>query len=240
MQTAKLNVLTYERQRAQAENSLTLLLGGAATTNLPAATGLDGTNQLAVITPGLPADLLQRRADILEAEHTLKAANANIGAARAAFFPRITLTTSVGTTSSQLSDLFGAGTGVWSFAPQVSLPIFTGGQNMADLKSAQLGKEIEVANYQKAIQTAFREVADALVAAETYARQVTEGERLVTAQQRRFELANLRYRHGEDAYLNVLTAQQDFYNAQQNLLASQSNQLAARVALYKALGGGWK
>jgi multidrug efflux system outer membrane protein len=207
---------------------------------LPAAKSLGGTNILAEIAPGLPSELVQRRADILEAEHTLKAANANIGAARAAFFPRITFTTSIGTTSSQLSELFQSGTGVWSFSPQVTLPIFTGGQTMADLDAAKISKRIEIANYQKAIQTAFREVADALVETSTYAQQIEDEERLVATQQRRFDLATLRYRQGEDSYLNVLSAQQDLYNAQQGLLSAQYNKLASQIALYQALGGGWK
>jgi multidrug efflux system outer membrane protein len=240
VETAKINVLTYDLQRAQAENALTLLVGQPLPAELPAAKNLGGTNLLAEIAPGLPSELVQRRADILEAEHTLKAANANIGAARAAFFPRITLTTSMGTTSSQLSELFGAGTGVWSFSPQVTLPIFTGGQTMADLEAAKISNRIEIANYQKAIQTAFREVSDALAATGTYAQQIEGEEKLVATQQRRFDLANLRYRQGEDSYLNVLSAQQDLYTAQQGLLAAQYNKLASQIALYQALGGGWK
>jgi len=240
VETAKINVLTYERQRAQAENALTLLVGQPLPADLPAAKSLGGTNNLFEIAPGLPSELVQRRADILEAEHTLKAANANIGAARAAFFPRITFTTSVGTTSSQLSELFQAGSGVWSFSPQVTLPIFTGGQTMADLAAAKISKRIEIANYQKAIQTAFREVADALAAASTYAQQIEGEEKLVATQQRRFDLATLRYRQGEDSYLNVLSAQQDLYNAQQGLLSAQYNKLASQTTLYQALGGGWK
>ncbi len=172
VQTAKINVLTYERQLAQAENALVLLVGQPLPTDLPAPSSFSDTNMLADIPAGLPSDLVQRRPDILEAEHTLKAANANIGAARAAFFPTITLTASIGTTSSQLSKLFGSGTGVWSFSPQVTVPIFTGGQNRADLDSAKVSTRIEVANYEKAIQTAFREVADALVANSSYATQI--------------------------------------------------------------------
>ena len=198
------------------------------------------TNLLAEIPAGLPSELVQRRPDILEAEHTLKAANANIGAARAAFFPTISLTASIGTTSSQLSQLFGSGTGVWSFSPQVTVPIFTGGQNLADLDAAKVSTRIEVANYEKAIQTAFREVADALVANSSYAAQIDAEAALINAQQIRFDLANARYRQGEDSYLNVLSAQQDLYSAQQGLLQAQYNKLASQISLYKALGGGWK
>jgi multidrug efflux system outer membrane protein len=240
VETARINVTTYELQYAQAENALVLLVGEPLPDVLPASRSLDDTNMLCGVLPGLPSELVEQRADILEAEHTLKAANADIGAARAAFFPRITLTSSVGTTSTQLSQLFGGGSGVWSFSPQVTLPIFAGGQLRADLDSAKIKTRIEIANYEKAIQTAFREVADALAAIGSYARQIEEEARLAEAQQRRFDLADLRYRHGEDSYLNVLSAQQDLYGAQQGLLQARYNKLANQVALYKALGGGWK
>jgi multidrug efflux system outer membrane protein len=240
VQTAKINILTYERQLAQAQNALVLLVGQSLPTDLPAPRSLSDTNVVADIPAGLPSELVQRRPDILQAEHTLKAANANIGAARAAFFPSIKFTGSIGTTSDEFSKLFGAGTGVWSFSPQVTVPIFTGGQNRADLDSAKVSAHIEVANYEKAIQTAFREVADALVANSSYAAQIDAEAALINAQQIRFDLANARYRQGEDSYLNVLSAQQDLYSAQQGLLQAQFNKLASQISLYQALGGGWK
>lgn len=240
VQTARINVMTYERERAQAENALVLLLGQPLPTNLPALKPFGETNLLATITPSLPSELIQRRADILQAEHLLKAANANIGAARAAFFPRITLTSSIGTTSGELSGLFGSGTGVWSFSPQITVPIFAGGRLRADLDAAKISTRIEVANYERAIQIAFREVADALVATSSYAEQIDAEEKRAQAQQRRFELATLRYRQGEDSYLNVLSAQQDLYAAQEGLLQVQFSKLASQIALYRALGGGWK
>jgi multidrug efflux system outer membrane protein len=181
-----------------------------------------------------------RRPDILAAEHTLKAANANIGAARAAFFPAVQFTSSIGTMSSEFSKLFSSGTGLWSFSPQITLPIFTGGQNRADLDSAKISTRIEVANYQKTIETAFREVADALVANSSYASEIEAGVGLIVAQQGRYDLANERYRQGEDSYLDVLSAQQDLYSAQQNLLQAQFQKLSSQISLYKALGGGWK
>jgi multidrug efflux system outer membrane protein len=239
VQTAKINLLAYERDREQAENELALLIGQPMPANLPAARPFDETNLLAEIPAGLPSELLQQRPDILEAEHTLKAANANIGAARAAFFPTLTLTASAGSTSAEFEKLFGGGTGVWSFAPQITLPIFTGGQNLASLDAAHVSQRIEVQNYRKAIETAFREVADALVAHRSYTRQIAEESLLVTAQQRRFELSNLRYRQGEDSYLNVLSSQQDLYSARQDLLQARFRQLASQISLYKALGGGW-
>jgi multidrug efflux system outer membrane protein len=240
VQTAKINLLTYERDIAQAKNYLTLLVGQPLPDGLPAPRPFNDTKVVADIPPGLPSELVQRRPDILEAEHTLKAANANIGAARAAFFPTITFTGSIGTSSSQFSQLFGSGTGVWSFAPQVTVPIFTGGQNRADLDSAKISTRIEVANYQKAIQTAFREVADALVATSSYASQIAAQAALINAQQRRYDLANLRYRQGDDTYLNVLSAQQDLYSAQESQLEARLNKLSSQISLYKALGGGWK
>jgi len=240
VETAKINVLTYERQIAQAKNYLTLLIGEPLPSDLPAPRSFNDTNLVAEIPAGLPSELVQRRPDILEAEHTLKAANANIGAARAAFFPTITLTASIGSTSSQLAKLFGSGTGVWSFAPQITVPIFTAGQNKADLDAAKVSTRIDVANYQKSIQTAFREVADALVANSSYAEEIKEQTALITAQQRRYDLANLRYRQGDDTYLNVLSAQQDLYSAQQGQIQAQYNKLASQISLYKALGGGWQ
>jgi len=240
VETAKLNILSYERQEAQAENSLVLLIGQQLPSNLPAARSFTDKKLLPEIQPGLPSDLLERRPDILETEHTLKAANANIGAARAAFFPIIALTASTGTTSSQLSQLFSSGTGVWSFSPQVTLPIFNGGQNRANLDAAKISQRIEIADYEKAIQTAFREVADALVGVSSYSKQIDQQTELVSTQQRRYELANVRYLHGADTYLNVLTAQQDLFSAQQGLITAQFNRLSSQISLYQALGGGWK
>lgn len=239
VQTAKIAVTTYERQKSEAENYLTLLIGQSSPADVAEAGAITDTNLLKDVPAGLSAELIERRPDILEAEHTLKAANANIGAARAAFFPRITLTSSVGTTSSQFSQLFGAGTGVWSFSPQITLPIFTGGQNKADLDAAKISTHIEVANYEKSIQTAFREVADALTDTASYAKQTDEELALVSAQQRRYDLADARYRQGDDTYLNTLTAQQDLFSAQQGLIQAQFNKLTSQIALYKALGGGW-
>ena len=238
VENARAQLAKYTRQVAQDENSLVLLLGTGVPTNLQAAKPLSD-DLLSDVPPGLPSDLLQRRPDILQAEYNLKAANANIGAARAAFFPTITMTASVGSTSAEFEKLFGGGTGVWSFSPQVTVPIFTAGQNLASLDAAKVSKRIEVQNYMKAIETAFREVADALVASRSYTEQIGEESILVTAQQRRFELANLRYRQGEDTYLNVLSSQQDLYNAQQDLLQARFRQLSSQISFYKAVGGGW-
>ena len=240
VQNSKINILNYERQVVQAQNGLVLLIGRPLPVKLPESRAYDASRLLASAPAGLPSALLERRPDILQAEHTLKAANANIGAARTAFFPSITLTGSVGTNSSGLAKLFGSSTAVWSFAPQITVPIFTGGRNKAELDAAKISARIEVANYEKAIQTAFKEVADALVARRSYAAQIEAQQALITANQRRFDLASARYRQGEDTYLNVLTAQQDLYASEQNLLRTRFDSLSSQITLYKALGGGWK
>lgn len=240
LQTARINVLTYERQSAQAENALALLLGAALPADLPAPRPFGSPDLLAQVPAGLPSELVQRRPDILQAEHTLKSANANVGAARAAFFPTISLTGSVGRASSELSQLFGSGSGVWSFSPQIAVPLFTGGANSANLEAAKVGVSIDVAGYEEAIQTAFREVADALVGVDSYASQIAAEEQAIDAQSRRFELATLRYRQGEDTYLNMLLAQQDLYSAQQGRLQAQLNQLSSQISLFQALGGDWQ
>jgi outer membrane protein, multidrug efflux system len=238
VQSARVDLSAAQRQSAQAENAIVLLIAQPLPADLPSAQPFGDAGALAPISAGMPSQLLEQRADIVEAEHTLKAANANIGAARAAFFPRITLTGSAGVASSALSSLFR--TGAWSFAPQVTVPIFDFGVNAANLEVAKVQKRIEIANYQKAIQTAFREVADALSGIETYARQVEDAAALVVTESRRLEIANARYLAGEDAYLNVLSAQKDLYTARQQLLAARGGELDNRVALYQALGGGWK
>ena len=238
--SALVNVLTYRRSRAQAENALVLLVGAPLPAESPDATATADSAPLVEIQAGLPSELLQRRPDIMEAEHSLRAANASIGAARAAFFPTISLTGSIGNASTELSDLFSAGSSNWNFSPRVSVPLFAGGANRANLDSARVGERIALASYEKTIQTAFREVSDALAGSATYSQQIELEDQLIKAQSRRFELANLRYRQGEDSYLNVLSAQQDLYNAQQSLLQAQYSQRANQVALYQALGGGWK
>jgi len=240
VQTAKFDVLSYERQLAQAQNALVLLVGQPLPPDLPEPASFDGGTLLSNIPAGLPSDLIARRPDILQAEHTLKAANANIGAARAAFFPSITLTGSVGVASTQLGDLFGAGSGAWTFQPQISLPIFNAGKTRAQLTYAQLSERVEVAHYEKAIQTAFKETADALAANSSYLGQIDVETTAIAAQRRRLELATLRYRQGEDSYLNVLSAQQDLYSAQQGLLQARFNRLSSQISLYTALGGGWQ
>jgi len=189
---------------------------------------------------GVPSEVLQRRPDILAAEHTLKAANADIGAARAAFFPRILLTGSAGTASAKLTDLFTGPAATWSFSPQITIPIFDLGGNRGRLAVSKIEKQIEIANYEKAIQNAFREVADALAVRSILDEKLKAQEQLVNALQKRFDLTDARYRQGVDNYVAVLLAQQELYAAQQNLLQFQAQRLLNAVALYRSLGGGWK
>lgn len=240
VETAKANAASFEQQRDQAQHALTLLVGEPLPDDLPPPQPLNAEHLLADLPPGLPSDLLQRRPDILEAEHQLKAANANIGAARAAFFPTVSITANVGTSSSQLGGLFADGSGTWLFNPQITLPIFAAGQNKANLDVAKIEKLIEVADYEKAVQTAFREVADVLVAKKFLDEQLADQTALVKAEQRRYDLSDARYRNGVDNYLTVLSAQQDLYSAQQNQITTQFARLSNLVNLYQALGGGWQ
>ncbi|MCW5806077.1 MAG: efflux transporter outer membrane subunit [Deltaproteobacteria bacterium] len=228
-----------QRSWAQAQNALVLLVGRPLPADLPPPRALDDQHVIADLAPGLPSQVLLRRPDVLEAEHALLAANANIGAARAAFFPDISLTGFGGWVSTSLSNLFG-GIGIWSFSPQITQPIFTGGQNAANLRVTEVRKHIEIANYEKAIQTAFREVADALVARATYDTQITENRARVEAEQVRFNLSDARYREGVASYLDVLDAQQALYTAQQVMIQLQVARLTNLSDLYRALGGGWK
>jgi multidrug efflux system outer membrane protein len=239
VQTTIVSFATYNQLLAEAQNALVLLVGEPLTMELPKGKALKDQTLLRDIPSGLPSDLLERRPDILAAEHTLKAANADIGAARAAFFPRVTLTGSAGTASAKLTDLFSGPSAAWNFSPQITVPIFEGGRNKANLDVAKLQKQIEVANYERTIQIAFREVADALAARNSLKTRVTAQTLLVDAEQRRFDLTNARYRQGVDNYVDVLLAQQDLYVAQQNLLQYRAAQLMNSVTIYRALGGGW-
>jgi len=237
--TARVNVATYTRLIAQDRNALVLLLGTAVPENLTPTSLTDTVSSVADLPAGLPSDLLTRRPDILQAEHELKAANFNIGAARAAFYPRITLTASAGTSSSDLNGLFEPGSGAWSFAPQISIPLFAGGANRANLDAAHVGRQIEVAQYERAIQTAFREVADALAERNTLGDQLAARESLLEATSTSFRLSQARFERGVDSYLDVLDSQRSLYTAQQGLIDARLQKLTNTVTLYKTLGGGW-
>ncbi len=236
--TARANLALYNRQLAQDRDELQLLLGAPIPDGIDFSGGLDRPNTVAELEEGIQSDVLVRRPDILAAEHQLMAANAEIGAARAAFLPSISLTGSFGTESPQLSGLFKSGSRAWTFSPQISLPIFAGGANVANLQATELARDTAVAQYEKAIQTAFREVADALVARGTLDEQLAAQQALVTASAATYRLSDMRYRGGVDSYLSALVAQVQLYNAQQQLQTVRLLRLQNLVTLYKALGGG--
>ncbi len=236
--SARVSLAQYQRLVAQDRNALTQLLGTGLPADLPQGLKLNA-ELLEQVPAGLPADLLQRRPDLLQAEYQLKAANANIGAARAAFFPSISLTANAGTASSQLSGLFDSGSGTWLFQPQINLPIFNAGRLRANLDYAELQKDIQVAQYEKAIQTAFQEVADRLAARTTYRQQLDAQRALLETTETYYELAERRYRTGVDSYLTLLDAQRQLFSVRQQLITDRLAQLSSEVELYKALGGGW-
>jgi len=243
LRTAETNLSQYTRQVAQDRNAVVLLIGQP----LPAdvAAQLDQGQPLPDdvlpldLPVGLPSDLLTRRPDIRAAEHVLQGANANIGAARAAFFPSISLTGSAGTASARLGGLFDAGSGAWSFAPQITVPIFAGGALLAQLDAAKLQKRVEIANYEKAIQSGFREVSDALAGRGTLDEQIRSQRQLVGASQRAYNASKQRFDQGVDSYLTVLDSQRSLYSAQQTLINTRLLRLSNLISLYKALGGGW-
>ena len=236
-QTAKADLAGFRQRIRETENSLVFLAGGSLP-SLPKGRSLDQV-LLADVRAGVSSELLYRRPDIREAEFQLRAANADIGAARAQLFPSISLTGSAGTSSSSLSKLFANGTGSWAFAPQIDIPIFSGGRNIYAIQTVEVRKNIGIANYEKAIQTGFREVADSLASRSGLDERIAATESLVAAQQKRTELATARYERGLDSYFEVLTATLDFYTARQSLIQLRLARNVSSVNLYKALGGGW-
>lgn len=236
--SARISLAQFERQSVQSRNALNLLLGGEAPVDTRTPIQLSSF-KFAELPVGLPADLLQRRPDILQAEHELKAANANIGAARAAFFPSISLTTTAGSLSPDLSGLFDSGSGSWLFQPSINLPIFNAGRLRANLDYSEIQKDIHVARYEKSIQTAFQEVADGLIERITYKQQLAAHDELVKTSEEYYALADRRFNEGIDNQLTRLDAQRLLFNAQQQRISTQFAQLASEINLYKALGGGY-
>lgn len=242
---ARVKVAEYETQLAQDKNALTLLTGAPVPASLlpPTEFALQARVATRLVMPpaGLPSTVLQQRPDVLAAEHDLIAANADIGAARAAFFPSISLLGSAGTASSSLSGLFSGGTLAWSVAPSLRLPIFDGGANRANLDLTKAQKEILLASYEKAIQTAFREVADALAVRTTIAARLQSQQSLVASSYRSFQLSSALFtRGGGSGFLEVLDAQRAYYAAQQDMITLGLLEQLNRLALFKTLGGGWQ
>jgi multidrug efflux system outer membrane protein len=234
--TARREVVRFTQQVAQDENALTLLLGTTASREL-LPVDLSNVAPPKEISAGVSSEVLLRRPDVLQAESLLKAANADIGAARAAFFPRIALTGTAGVASDELSGLFASGSGAWTFVPQAVLPIFDP-RIWSGLKITQVQQEIAVTEYQRAIQTAFREVADALAVQGTVNQEVAAQQSLVDAVAETYRLSNIRYDRGIDSYLSVLDAQRSLYVAQQVLVGLHLAKLSNQVRLYAVLGGG--
>jgi outer membrane protein, multidrug efflux system len=236
--TAQVNLAQYARALAQDRDALQLLLGAPIPDGIDLSAGLDRPDVVSAVEEAIPSDVLVKRPDVLAAERLLKAANADIGAARAAFFPAIELTGSLGSASTDLSDLFKHNSLAWAFAPQISVPLFAGGANEANLEVAKLARATAVAQYEKAIQIAFREVADALAARSYLDDQLAAQRALVTASRDAYHLAQMRFRGGVDNYLSELDAQRSLYSAQQQLQIVRLQRFENLVTLYKTLGGG--
>ncbi len=241
VETARGDVAAYTTELATARNALELVVGAPVPDTLLPDADPDAAQDAVLLAP-LPSNLgsqvLLQRPDVLAAEHTLKAANADIGAARAAFFPTISLTASTGRSSDQLSNLFEGSNRTWSFVPSISIPIFNAGSLKASLDESKIEKQIEVATYEKAIQTAFSEVADALATRAQIDERMDAQRALVAATQRSYTLADARYRNGVDSYLDALDSQRSLYSAQQDLITLRLTEATNRVTLYKVLGGG--
>jgi multidrug efflux system outer membrane protein len=238
VEAARNDMAIYTAQVASGQNALELLVGAALPESLRETAPLANVAAIAELPAGLPSDVLQRRPDVLGAERTLQAANANIGAARAAFFPSISLTATAGSASSNLSGLFKGGSGTWSFLPQVNLPIFDGGANRANLAVAKVDRDIAVARYEQAIQSAFREVADALAQRGTLDERLASQNALTEASQKSFRIHEARYQKGTESYLNALVSQRALYAAQQSLITARLARASNQVTLYQVLGGG--
>jgi multidrug efflux system outer membrane protein len=239
VESARVDAARFAGNVAQDLSFLTLLVGAPVDpTLLPSGFAL-GTSGLEPLPAGLPSEVLLRRPDVLAAEHLLRGANASVGAARAAYFPRIALTASGGVSSDELSSLFDSGNTVWSFLPQVSIPIFQGGRLRANRQVAETDRALAVAEYERAIQVGFREVSDALALTSTLARQRAAQEALAAAAGRAYELSQARYDSGRDSYLILLDSQRVWYGAQQGLIVTRLAEQANRVGLYRVLGGGW-
>jgi len=238
-QQARASVASYQTLVMQDKNALNLLAGQTVTDDLlPGTLDSLGSEAITLIPASLSSSQLLKRPDIQEAEHSLLSANASIGAARANFFPTISLTSSAGVGSDSLSSLFSGGMKVWSFAPSITLPLFTGGSNLAQLRYAEAQKTGLIASYEKTIQSAFKDVADALARRQTLNEELDAQSQYVAAEQQTFDIAMKRYQAGSSDYLTALTAQRTLWSAQQSLLTLQQTELNNRITLWQSLGGG--
>ncbi len=238
IEQARADYAAYTRNRDQARNALTLLIGGPIPVDIAPELPLTQQFSVQALPAGLPSDLLNNRPDIRQAERQLQAANANIGAARAAFFPRITLTGAIGSGSTELSGLFTGPNSTWSFLPQISIPIFQGGRLKGNLDLAHIRKDISIAQYEKSIQAAFQDVSDALVAQRTLKDQLSAQSRSNKAEQERYRLVSLSHKQGVASSLEKLDAERSSYASKQALLQTQLLSLNNKVDVYKVLGGG--
>ncbi|WP_462181634.1 efflux transporter outer membrane subunit [Pseudoalteromonas gelatinilytica] len=237
--TAKVDIANYQRLLKRDKNALDFLVGKTVTADLLPSQNIDDVLSLPDVPVGLPSELLSQRPDIKAAEHDLLAANANIGVAKAAFYPSISLTANAGTASADLSNLFDSGSGTWSFVPSVNLPIFNMGRNQANLDVAKAQQEMALTSYEQTIQQAFKEVSDALADREGYMHQLDALNDLYQSNELSFTLSDARFQKGADSYLQVLDAQRNWYSAGQQLILGKQAYLASQINLYKALGGGW-
>lgn len=240
IESAKADYASAVQSKEQASNALAILLNQPIPTDLPKGLALSKQFKVSKLPAGLSSDVLLNRPDIRAAEHALKQANANIGAARAAFFPSISLTSTIGMGSTELSGLFRGSNRTWTFAPSINIPIFNWGSLQASLDAAKIRQEIQVVNYEAAVQSAFRDVADALVAREQLEQAHIAKQRQSKAYADNLRLVNLRYQHGVSSALDLLDAERSNYSANTTLLASQLSRLENMADLYKALGGGLK
>lgn len=238
--SARVAVASYTALIKQDINALNLLAGSVVPASLLPEAKLDSVTLATPLPRGVRSEVLLQRPDVRAAEHLLQGDNANIGALRAAFFPIISLTSTIGTASTEMNNLFSSGSSIWTFVPQISLPIFNAGRNRANLAAGQKNQEILLAQYEKTVQTAFREVADVLAQREGLQEQLQAQKSLADAASEAFHLADARFKNGVDSYLVVLDAQRTLYTAEQSLITLQLNDATSQLTLYKVLGGGWQ
>ena len=237
--TAKVDIANYQRLLKRDKNALDFLVGKTVSADLLPSQSIDTVLNMPEVPVGLPSELLTQRPDIRAAEHDLLAANANIGVAKAAFYPSISLTANAGTASADLDNLFDSGSGTWSFVPSINLPIFNMGRNQANLDVAKAQQEAALTSYEQTIQQAFKEVSDALADRQGYKQQLDALNDLYRSNEVSFTLSDARFQKGADSYLQVLDAQRNWYSAGQQLILGKQAYLASQINLYKALGGGW-